>query len=188
MHHTMKVHGELEVYFHTFLTSHWKEVSVRRKARVRFWCQSCRYETAWASEPVRMTMRGYAYSAGRFRFRKSAPIGMRKSFRQTVWLRLPATTIRTSTDKQRTFFVPTLGICIWNWICLHCTRTQRKHFLYTSSLFFAVATLQDPSSPPTKRKIRLIIEGPRKTSLSIFSVFFPPRAETLCWDLILFFL
>ena len=27
---------------------------------------------------------GYAYSAGRFRFRKSAPIGMRKSFRQTV--------------------------------------------------------------------------------------------------------
>ena len=50
---------------------------------------------------------------------------MRKSFRQTVWLRLPATTIRTSTDKQRTFFVPTLGICICNWICLHCTRTLR---------------------------------------------------------------
>ena len=67
----------------------------------------------------------YAYSAGRFRFRKSTPIGMRKSFRQTVWLRLPAATIRTCTDKQRTFFVPTLGICIWNWICLHCTRTLR---------------------------------------------------------------
>ena len=51
---------------------------------------------------------------------------MRKSFRQTVWLRLPATTTRTCTDKQRTFFVPTLGICIWNWICLHCTRTLRR--------------------------------------------------------------
>ena len=37
----------------------------------------------------------------------------------------PAATIRTCTDKQRTFFVPTLGICIWNWICLHCTRTLK---------------------------------------------------------------
>ena len=51
---------------------------------------------------------------------------MRKSFRQTVWLRLPAATIHTCTDTQRTFFVPTFGICIWNWICLHCTRTLRR--------------------------------------------------------------
>ena len=78
------------------------------------------------TEQTHESTSGYAYSAGRFRFRKSAPIGMRKSFRQTVWLKLPATTIRTCTDKQRTFFVPTLGICIWNWICLHCTRTLRQ--------------------------------------------------------------
>jgi hypothetical protein len=32
----------------------------------------------------------------------------------------PATTIRTRTDKQRTFFVATLGIGVGTWICLHC--------------------------------------------------------------------
>jgi hypothetical protein len=29
MHHTVKVCDELEVYFHTFLTSHWMEMSVQ---------------------------------------------------------------------------------------------------------------------------------------------------------------
>jgi hypothetical protein len=35
----------------------------------------------------------------------------------------PATTIRTRTDTQMTFFAPTLGIGVGTWICLHYTHT-----------------------------------------------------------------
>jgi hypothetical protein len=59
MHHTMKGYGELEVYFHAFLTSHWMEVSVQTQNQGSLWCKSSRYETAWTSEPVTMKMREY---------------------------------------------------------------------------------------------------------------------------------
>ena len=46
---------------------------------------------------------------------------------QTVWTYPPgpATSIRTCTVKQRTFFAPTLGIGVWSWICLHYRRSIR---------------------------------------------------------------
>jgi len=66
-------------------------------------------------------------------------IGMWKSFRQTVWLRLPATTRRSlpplyapaliSKGHSLCRLAPTLGIWIWNWICLNCTRTVLFHLL-----------------------------------------------------------
>ena len=46
-----------------------------------------------------------------------------------------ATTIRTCTVKQRTFFAPILGIGIWIWICLHCTRTLTH--VTVAALFWA---------------------------------------------------
>ena len=64
----------------------------------------------------------------------------------------PATTIRTSTGKQRTFFAPTLGIGVWTSISLHYTRTQMTphiprvwstvlHFRWLCSNIRADATL-----------------------------------------------